>query len=638
MATNSSNPTIRFKAQHRSLTAFPELALPKFVVLTGVNGAGKTHLLQALDTGALEVEGIPDKQIRYFDWTSLFTVEDRAATRDDIRKHGARVLEVIKHYRSIRESELRQALAKHGVDAGAEPWEYLRSQPNLRAAPEILTVLQRFAGDMFNNLGWDALRVGEHLVRDGHDPLGFAYLDGHELEFSHLQQRLSNDAFGLGSVSSVVMAYFELELFNRLARLDRDQGHEPEIAPLDDEEFRRRYGPPPCDVINDILVRLGLDFFIEGPRRYTTTSYQAVLRRRSEGAEVPLSQLSSGEKMIMALALCTYSSESRVGQQPTVTRLALFDEIDAPLHPSMVKTMLSVIEDVIIRQLGCRVILATHSATTVALAPEDSIYTMSPGQPGLRPQSRQDAIALLTAELPTLCLDYSGRRQVLVESDNDARRYTELYEICRPWLNSDRSLCFIGVGGKSPKGDVATGCDIVCKLTQAMVEHGNQSVFGLIDWDGKNKPASRVMVVAHGRRYAIENCLLDPLLLLGMIRYHLPDVSTTDLGFKPAESIAELRQHQPERLQALADKVQALVLRQDGGGEVVEVRYRDGGCLNVQRAYLERQGHDLESAIMRVFGAFGTKADLLDKAIRLLREHRGWVPLEIVEVFESLLG
>ncbi|MGI4788949.1 MAG: ATP-binding protein, partial [Janthinobacterium lividum] len=49
--------------------------LPDFVVLTGVNGAGKSHLLEAIDNGAIRIDNItPNNQtrpIRRFDWNTL---------------------------------------------------------------------------------------------------------------------------------------------------------------------------------------------------------------------------------------------------------------------------------------------------------------------------------------------------------------------------------------------------------------------------------------------------------------------------------------------------------------------------------------------------------------------------------------
>ena len=44
--------------QYLSITNFAPVELPDFTVLTGGNGAGKTHLLEAISKGNVVVDGI----------------------------------------------------------------------------------------------------------------------------------------------------------------------------------------------------------------------------------------------------------------------------------------------------------------------------------------------------------------------------------------------------------------------------------------------------------------------------------------------------------------------------------------------------------------------------------------------------
>ena len=41
----------------------------------GINGVGKTHLLQAIKEGAVAVEGMSTSEILYFDWTSMYKLK-----------------------------------------------------------------------------------------------------------------------------------------------------------------------------------------------------------------------------------------------------------------------------------------------------------------------------------------------------------------------------------------------------------------------------------------------------------------------------------------------------------------------------------------------------------------------------------
>ncbi len=49
---------LSFLRTHKSITSFPEINLPDFVVLTGVNGAGKSHLLEAIENGSMQIDDV----------------------------------------------------------------------------------------------------------------------------------------------------------------------------------------------------------------------------------------------------------------------------------------------------------------------------------------------------------------------------------------------------------------------------------------------------------------------------------------------------------------------------------------------------------------------------------------------------
>ncbi|MEO0883747.1 MAG: hypothetical protein AAFY34_13605, partial [Pseudomonadota bacterium] len=57
---------LTFAKQHISIRQFSPITLPSFTILTGLNGAGKTHFLQAIDSGAITVEGVPQHLIKYY--------------------------------------------------------------------------------------------------------------------------------------------------------------------------------------------------------------------------------------------------------------------------------------------------------------------------------------------------------------------------------------------------------------------------------------------------------------------------------------------------------------------------------------------------------------------------------------------
>jgi len=64
---------LEFVRLHASINAFDTIDLPKFTLITGVNGSGKTHLLKCIEAGHISTNIATANQadIRFFDWSSM---------------------------------------------------------------------------------------------------------------------------------------------------------------------------------------------------------------------------------------------------------------------------------------------------------------------------------------------------------------------------------------------------------------------------------------------------------------------------------------------------------------------------------------------------------------------------------------
>jgi hypothetical protein len=130
-------------------------------------------------------------------------------------------------------------------------------------------------------------------------------------------------------------------------------------------------GPAPWDVVNESLKIAGFQYEVVNPTTVGLLDhYNLTLKDKTSGTEVGPMDLSSGEKVLLQLVLWLFSS-SKDGVFP---KLLLLDEPDAHLHPSMTVQFLDVIAEVLVRKHGVRVIMTTHSPSTVALAPEHSYF------------------------------------------------------------------------------------------------------------------------------------------------------------------------------------------------------------------------------------------------------------------------
>ncbi len=264
-------------------------------------------------------------------------------------------------------------------------------------------------------------------------------------------------------------------------------------------------------------------------------------------------QLSSGEKLLISFLLCLYSAENWNINQG-FTNVLLLDEVDAFLHPAMCQTMLDILSDSVASKLGIKVILVTHSPSTVALANEDSIFIMRKDGPDrLLKATKDKALATLTVGVPTLSIDYSNRKFVFVEGPDDENIYPKLFGIIveNGKLEPSISLTFIGADVRA-KNDGAGGCQVVISTLQSL--EGNKSIFGIIDWDGKNNSNGNLMVLGENKRRCLENYLFEPLpMLFYSLRYgHL---KPGDLGQAKEFTYSHLKDLSEQDVQKCIDKI-----------------------------------------------------------------------------------
>ena len=654
---------LTFKSRYLSLQELPDTSLPTFTLVTGLNGAGKTHLLRAIESGAVGVDIAPDPRtdIKYFDWTSLHPNELQTVTSASLYQQRDQVLEWIQTSRREHDPALSDLLARYSVQRkwARNPWDIGRASPSqLEAIINDEPTRDTFVAELRTLLKVTTNTINQH-VNSQQNPALWAAVSGvaggiansggtfpvliRESDFHDKHVSLGTADIFQQSLAQLFLAYFELQKLNRLNRMEIEDGRTPPAPYLPDEEFCTKHGLPPWDFVNRSLESAGLAFRIDHPIEWTTSRYVPTLAKVSSGVTMPFAALSSGEKVLMSFALCLYYSTDR-RQIVTRPKLLLLDEIDAPLHPSMSRLLLNVITNTLVKDEGISVIMTTHSPSTAAVAPVGSLFTMKPEIPGLHAATRGQAVSLLTADIPVLAITFDGRRQVFVESALDAERYEKLFSNLRADIQHERSLVFVGVGSRSKNGDRDAGCAQVTRIVNELTQAGNISVFGLLDWDTKNRPTPRVHVVGYEERYSIENCLLDPLLVAALA-IREDRACGTGLGLTENESYNDLASLSPDRLQQLADVVQLRVLNLADAtrlGEKLRVTYLRGLVLELSKAYLHHHGHTLEDLVKAAFPhlrKYHRSGDMLMRIIDpVVVEMRHLVPAALVSAMQGILN
>lgn len=394
---------IEYRSDHLSIKKFNAVDVPDFIVLTGINGSGKSHLLSAIAGGQVLVDGQANGGALFSPVT--FKLNDDALVqthsirqakeqawrmfddgfRNRLRQFADKIADQI--------PDLVQRAAELNVPLLEVPGDEAFGQYKLEIrgmlSPMLSASRMHEQVQIYPSLLGMLMRLpypGHDLTRDDFDRY-FRVSDG---EIALLPMHLGR----------VIWNYYVEMQANRNRRYTKME-YGGDLSSYSDEEFFEYYGPKPWDILNSILEEFGsLDYKVPSPEGQDSfLDYKLRIQSKSDPAlNLEFSNLSSGERVMFALVGAVY----RAGTVERFPQVVLLDEIDASLHPSMIKIMLSIIGNILVKK-GVKVILVTHSATTVALSPDDSIYIMNKsGEDRIRPSVKNEALEILSEGFVTL--------------------------------------------------------------------------------------------------------------------------------------------------------------------------------------------------------------------------------------------
>jgi hypothetical protein len=417
-----------------------------------------------------------------------------------------------------------------------------------------------------------------------------------------------------------------------------NQRHGEANVVLTEKEFLNRFGEPPWNFVNRLLAEAHLGFAINRPEGRAERPFEAKLRDKDTEAEVPFHDLSSGEKIIMSFVLCLYNVSDTV-RQVTYPKLLLFDEVDAPLHPSMTQDLIRVIDRVLVKEKGVKVILTTHSPATVSFSPQGSLFRLIKHPHSLKPTSREDAIQLLTSGYISVT---ENTRFVITEAKADRLFYTSINRklVERSKLKPTPNLVFLQATDR--KDRTGGGHRQVREWGEKLPAAGLTQVLGLIDRDANNAPSATIKVIP---RYSFENYLLDPLIIFAVLMQKGEHLSIYDAKIKDS-NYYELPNLEQTALQTIADAVCAVIEKQSpqvtlskGSFSVV---YLSGKQLVLPQWLRDHNGHELEAAVRSAFQAavrssfILTRNECEDLADMMSERLPEFIPVDLLEVLEML--
>lgn len=389
---------LQFKNKHISIDQFNPVEIPDFVVLTGVNGSGKSHLLDAIDKRHVAVAGMEQAHIVLFNYETFKLDNEPAFNAHQLSSEREAAWQY--HQQQIKDNVLNW---RNGLGDKYEPIKASCEAENSSfwgSKSEALKQYKQQFKSFFNdqNIKQNAQAQGIFSLAK---KLPYSIDEIQHDEFvSRFKPFVFKNDFLPNQLGKIFWDYYVKYRGNQVNEFENEKyGKEYDV--LTEQEFFNVHGGKPWDLINQILEEFDtLQYKINSPEGSDYFgSFQLKLKHtEKDDLEIDFSSLSSGEKILMALVASIYKSSS----DKHFPDILLLDEVDASLHPSMMKNMLGVIENIFLKQ-GVKVILVTHSPTTIALAPEESVFVMNrSGRNRIERKSKQDALSILTQGYATI--------------------------------------------------------------------------------------------------------------------------------------------------------------------------------------------------------------------------------------------
>lgn len=593
---------IRILKQYKSINP-SVFELPNFCVLTGKNGSGKSHLLQAMADKAYSTIFETNEEhedeltiVKYIPFNGLNpNVQSNCqylALTNERKNEWNKIYLAIQKYNQYVEN---------GTLHGRDVFQFLPH--NEIPVHKVLNKLIKKYGSV-NAITEDKFN---------------ALYEVSEMSASEI----------FSSQFASIFKLYHTRLEDNHYKAYRNEKYNDKYEVLSDEEFVEIYGPKPWDLINTMLEKASLPYRVNNPEGEDRESdFHLVLSDPERGIIIDVNDLSTGEKVLMSLALAIYNTTEH-NHKPQVL---LLDEPDAPLHPEYSQVLLSAIYESIVEQAKVKVIITTHNPTTVALSPEDSLYKMARDLGRPVKITKKEALNILTKDLNNLRISIDSRRQIFVENQNDVQYYER---IVRHLPDFKVKFQFL-----PPHTRNGCNCDDVKRIVHTLREFGNDLVFGLVDYDNSNSSDEFVYVIGNQRRYAIDNYIFDPIYVLFLlVREGIVNTEDLNIGSFTFTKFGQLNHDQ---LQQIINYISTeLGLDSDN-----RVTYQTigGHKFELSENYLKIQGHELETKIMNKWPELNSvkrgkndesilKIHMLDKVIQ---EYPEFISVDFVDTFNQI--
>lgn len=594
---------VRILKQHKSINPIV-FELPNFCVLTGKNGSGKSHLLQAMANNA-----------------NSMIFETNEDNEDE--------LTIVKYIPFNGLNPNVQSNCQYLALTNERKNEWNKIYSAIQKYNQYVENGRLYERDIFSFLphgDYPIHKVLDKLIKK-YGSIGAITEDKFNALYEVSEMSMSEI---FSSQFASIFKLYHTRLEDNQYKVFRNEKYNDKYEVLSDEEFIEVYGPKPWELINSMLEKASLPYRVNNPEGQDRESdFHLVLSDPERDITIDVNDLSTGEKVLMSLALAIYNTTEH-NHKPQVL---LLDEPDAPLHPEYSQVLLSAIYESIVEQAKVKVVITTHNPTTVALSPEDSLFKMDRDLGKPVKITRKEALNILTKDLDNLRISTDPRRQVFVENQNDAAYYER---IVRHLPDFKVKFQFL-----SPHTRNGCNCEDVKRVVRTLREYGNDSVYGLVDFDNSNNNDDYVYVIGEQRRYAIETYVFDPIYVFFLlVREGVIHTEDLNIGNYTFTKFGQLNQDQ---LQQSIEYISS-ELGLDTGAKVTYSTI-GGHTLEIYEGYFRIQGHELEEKIMKKWPQLNSiKRGKNDDSIlkiymleKVIAEYPEYLSADFIDTFSKIL-
>lgn len=583
----------RDNGSYKSISNIEWKNIPGFAILTGRNGSGKTQILElmAYHFSGAQYEPGTDKPLPVIVNTTGSAYDaDQIAFVPSSGKFSGGVPSSVAQIPNIRENLINVA-------------KNVRSNTQqIDSAIKVKKILKRLGSNNPYDITPDVI---SELFPD-------------DFEFA------IDDIDITSGINHLFVAY-------RLRALEAIEHGTPGV-----DRTGKPLGPTPWSVVNDTLKVAGFPYIVISPEETPILApYELKLRDTQTGATIKAIDLSSGEKVLLQLVLWLFTA----GKEGVFPKLLLLDEPDAHLHPSMTPQFLDVISETLVKKYGVRVIMTSHSPSTVALAPIDAVFQLERSSSTIEPvDSRADIISILTAGLVTVT---KTTKYCFVEDEDDVEFYEAIQDLLSPTgptrdpmaIRTSPELAFLPVSIGANASKISGGSTIVAKWVGKLdAEPLDRMFYGIIDKDGGASGTDRIFPIG---RYSFENYLLDPLVVYALLMEEnkAPEIP----GIKLTSGDEHLlRTQSKETLQMIVDMVTSTIEASEPsivGQSKLEVSYTTGQKVMHPKWVIDHRGHSLLPLVQKAF--LGPQHVNPRRLIKCLRRCR-MIPVELAVLMKTI--